>query len=215
MAFSTFARAYNRLFPTACDPPLERRLLERVFLLYAIVQFELFMGNKYVFLPRHLKVNLDEFLDSHFDRWYTDFATFWSTHSSFKPCATKCTSAIIVDGHMKLKRRLYYNQQLPLVTVRPFELVFDNIIVGCPESPASRSKFCRTCRSVGDGSSGLSQSVSRSEKNNRQIRQPINSLADVSSTLLLFLDCCQDSLTQPSLSNAAIVQCRQRRFFFR
>jgi hypothetical protein len=183
VAFSTFARIYNRLSTTPPDPPLERRLLERIFLVYSIIQFELFMGSEHAFLPRHLKLQLDDFIDIHFDRWYTEFVRFWSDHSSLKPCAPKCTNAIIIDGHMKLKRRLCYNQTLPLVPPRPFELVFDTITVGCPETPDYKSKICHKCASLS------SDSIIKIGKGNLSTPKQANSLTEVSSHSIV--DCCQ------------------------
>ncbi|CAF4122600.1 unnamed protein product, partial [Rotaria magnacalcarata] len=174
MAFLTFERIYNQLSTITPDPPLERRFLERVLLVYSMTQFEFFMGNDHAFLPRHLGIELDEFLDLHFDRWYTEFSKFWATHSSFKRCTTKCTSAIIIDGHMKLKRRLCYNQSLLLVPPRPFELVFDTIIVGCPESPAYRSKLCHKCTS-----SNLDPG-NKNEKRTQPTKISTNSLSQLS-----------------------------------
>ncbi len=106
MAFQTFEKIYNRLSTTLPDSLLERRLLEQIFFIYSMIQFEFFMGNEHAFVPRYLKRQLDEYLDLHFDHWYMEFVRFWSNHSSLKPCTTKCTNAIIIDGHMKLKRRL-------------------------------------------------------------------------------------------------------------
>lgn len=184
VAFATFERTYNILSTTPPDPPLERRLLERIFLIYSMIQFEFFMGNEHTFLPRHVKLQLDDFIDLNFDRWYTEFVTFWSKHSSVKPCATKCTSAIIIDGHMKLKRRLCYNQKLPLVPPRPFELVFDTITVGCPETPAYNSKFCQKCIS------SRLDSNTKNEETPGQTRPETNSLSEVN--LFLIFNYCQN-----------------------
>jgi hypothetical protein len=183
MAFSTFERSYNCLSVTTPVPKLERRLLERIFLIYSMIQFEFFMGKEHCFLPRYVRVQLDDFIDLHFDRWYAEFVTFWASHSSIKPCATKCTSAIIIDGHMKLKRRLCYNQSLPLIPPQPFKLVFDTITVGCPETPAYQSKFCHKCVV-----SSL-DSIDKSEKEARQTGQQTSSLTEVSSFVII--DSCR------------------------
>lgn len=185
-AFLTFERIYNRLSTTAPDPPLERRFLEHVSLVYSMIQFELFMGNDHVFVPRHLSLQLDDFLDLHFDRWYKEFVTFWATHSSLKLCKTKCTNAIIIDGHMKLKRRLCYNQNLPLVPPRPFELVFDTIIVGCPESPAYKSKFCHKCASTN------SHLITKNEKRTQPEKLQLNSMSEVRSHWIVYS--CQNKI---------------------
>lgn len=145
-----------------------------------MIQFELFMGNDHVFVPRYLGLQLDDFLDVHFDRWYTEFVKFWANHSSLKPCKTKCTNAIIIDGHMKLKRRLCYNQNLPLVPPRPFELVFDTITVGCPESPAYKSKFCHKC------TSSNSDLITRNKKATQPTKLQFNSLSEVGSHRVVY-----------------------------
>lgn len=174
IAFSTFERIYNHLSKTPINPPLERRLLERIFLIYAIIQYEFFMGSDHVFVPRYLKLQLDEYIDTHFDRWYTELVRFWSNHCSLKPCLTKCTHAIIIDGHMKLKRRLCYNRNLALVPPKPFNLVFDTITVGCPETPAHNSRFCDKC------ASSSSHSIINVKNNDLNAPQPSNSLGEVS-----------------------------------
>ena len=144
------------------------------------------MGNEYAFLPRHLKLQLNDFIDLHFDRWYTDFVRFRSSHSTLKPCTKKRTNAIIIDGHVKLRRRLGYNQELSLLPSRPFELVFDSIVVGCLETPSHKSRFCHKC------ASSLSDSTANSEKRILQTRQPINSLSEVSVHLII--DSCQNEV---------------------
>jgi len=151
-----------------------------------MVQFEFFMGNEHAFLPRHLKVQLDEYIDLHFDRWYLQLVQFWSNHSSLKPCSTKCTNAMIIDGHMKLRRRLCYNQSLSLVPPRPFELVFDTITVGCPETPSYKSKYCFKCVS-----SHL-DSTNTAEKGNQSALKQANSLSDVN--LYQIVDCYRNKL---------------------
>jgi hypothetical protein len=138
-----------------------------------MIQFELFIGNEHAFILRRLQLQLDDFLDLHFDRWYMQFVKFWASHTSLKPCTTKCTNAIIIDGHMKLKRRLCYNQTLPLVPPRPFELVFDTNTVGCPETLAYKSKFCSKC------TSSSSNPITETEKKTRQKQQQTNSLSEV------------------------------------
>jgi hypothetical protein len=139
------------------------------------------MGNKYAFLPRHLKLQLDDFLELHFDRWYMEFVQFWSNHHSLKSCTTKCTQAIIIDGHMKLKRRLCYNQTLSLVPPRPFELIFDNITVGCSETPGYKSKLCHKCTST------KSDSIAKVDKQGRFVPEKSSSLSEVSLYLTMII----------------------------
>ncbi len=97
VAFSTFERTHNLLSETTPDPPLERRLLVRIFLIYSMIQLEFFMENEHAFLLLHVKLQLDDFTDLHSDRWYIEFVIFWAKHFSLKPCATKCTNAFIID----------------------------------------------------------------------------------------------------------------------
>lgn len=134
------------------------------------------MGNEHAFLPRHVKSELDDFIDENFDRWYTQFVKFWGNHCSIQSCTTKCSRAIIIDGHMKIKRRLCHNQTLPLVPPRPFELIFDTITVGCPESPAFNSLYCNKCKSSNEPSL-----ETKPKKNQQRTQKPsINSLSEVS-----------------------------------
>jgi hypothetical protein len=116
LAFSTYTRVFNKQQAHPPDPLLHRSMFERDFITYSLVQFQLFMGGSQAFLPFNIYSDFDGFIGDNIDHFYAQFVQFWGEHSLFKPCAPirghekdsyrKC---LIVDGHMKIRRRICSN----------------------------------------------------------------------------------------------------------
>ena len=116
---------------------------------------ERFRGQLCAFLPRNIYNDIDEFIMKYYDYFYKMFVTFWSSHSTFHPCKLKsdtgndnlCSAAIICDGHMKIRRRLCANGNVPLILAEHFSPLFSELKVGCSHTPRINSKFCISCSS--------------------------------------------------------------------
>ncbi|CAF3163528.1 unnamed protein product, partial [Rotaria sp. Silwood2] len=86
------------------------------------------------FLPRNVYTDLDKFIMDNYDLFYKQFIQFWSTHHSFLPCNStkprsgKCSTALICDGNMKIRRRLCANANLPLELPEHFDHLFKETI---------------------------------------------------------------------------------------
>jgi hypothetical protein len=115
---------------------------------------ERFRNEPSAFLPRNLYTDIDEFIMKNHDYFYKGFVEFWSSHNSFHPCQLKsenadgtnlCSAAIICDGHMKIRRRLCANADVPLVLAEHFNPIFNNFMVGCSHTPDINNKFCVSC----------------------------------------------------------------------
>jgi len=68
MAFDSFTRAFNQLSDNSCVP-LDRRLFKRVFIIYTLIEFQLFMGSGQSFLnqtsaclPRSIYSDIEIFI---------------------------------------------------------------------------------------------------------------------------------------------------------
>ena len=93
----------------------------------------------------------------HYDHFYKIFVKFWSLHKSFHPCKLKhqgneindnseCSAAIICDGHMKIRRRLCANSNVPLKLPIHFNPLFKELLVGCSHSPQVHGRICVECK---------------------------------------------------------------------
>ena len=156
LAFSTYTRTFNKQSSQQPNPPLNRLLFQRHFLVYSLVQFQLFMGNEQGFLPFNIYSEFDSFISNNIDRFYVLFVGFWGDHCSLKPCDlprqnenNACGRCMIVDGHMKIRRRICANPSASLVLPTHFDHIFDEIIVGCGHSPAVNSPLCLSCKDAG------------------------------------------------------------------
>ncbi|CAF3850826.1 unnamed protein product [Adineta steineri] len=146
VAFDCFTRAYNELGEGE-RVRLDRRLFERIFIIYSLIEYQLFMSlnerfknQPTGFLPRYIYSDIDEFIMKNYDYFYKVFVQFWSSHGSFHPCQLKsednnnnnlCSAAIICDGHMKIRRRLCSNANVSLILPEHFSPVFNNLMLGC------------------------------------------------------------------------------------
>ena len=164
MAFDAFTRAFNELSDDhrTC---LDRRLFERIFIIHALIEFQLFMGigqlfrnESCAFLPRNLYTEIDRFIMMNYDHLYKQFIEFWSTHNTFHPCKLKskdgtddslCSAAIICDGHMKIRRRLCANPKVSLSLPVHFQALFKELIVGCGHTPNINAMLCASCENSG------------------------------------------------------------------
>jgi hypothetical protein len=90
-----------------------------------------------------------------YDRFYKNFIEFWSSHNTFYPCKSTipgehddslCSAAIICDGHMKIRRRLCANQNIPLSLPEHFVDLFKPLIVGCSHTPSVNETLCTQCK---------------------------------------------------------------------
>ncbi|CAF1509532.1 unnamed protein product, partial [Adineta steineri] len=143
VAFDCFTRAYNELGEGE-RVRLDRRLFERIFIIYSLIEYQLFMSlnerfknQPTGFLPRYIYSDIDEFIMKNYDYFYKVFVQFWSSHGSFHPCQLKsednnnnnlCSAAIICDGHMKIRRRLCSNANVSLILPEHFSPVFNNLM---------------------------------------------------------------------------------------
>lgn len=138
---------------------LDRRLFERMFLVYSMIEYQLFMGEGSLFmgeptafLPRHVFKDFDNFIISQYDSFYKQFVSFWGTHKSFHPCQMKtsdpnhCSSTIICDGHMKIRRRLCSNPSVLHKVPPSCSPVFKNFFVGCSRTSSLNSTLCSNCQ---------------------------------------------------------------------
>ena len=160
VAFDSFTRAFNQLHDGE-RVPLDRRLFERLFIIHGLVEFQLFMGNGELFhnqpcafLPRNPFSEIDNFIMRNYDHFYKTFVQFWSTHKVFHPCKSSskgvvdddlCSTAMICDGHMKIRRRLCSNPNVPLHLPLHFDPLFNELIVGCCHSPRINGQLCESC----------------------------------------------------------------------
>ncbi|CAF4498411.1 unnamed protein product [Rotaria socialis] len=161
VAFDSFTRAFNELIDDS-HIPLERRLFERIFIIYEIIQFQLFMGTGEKFLnqccaffPSNISTDIDNFIMVNYDRFYKKFVQFWSSHNTFYPCKSVkevdneydlCSAAVICDGHMKIRRRLCANPNIALSLPEHFVYLFKPLIVGCSHTPNPKEKLCTQCK---------------------------------------------------------------------
>lgn len=116
---------------------IDRRRLEESFLVYQLVQFDLFMGQEVVSIP-HYFVDLNTHIFDQFPRRYTVFVYFWSNHKSFVgPCPNQCSEAAVMDGHVKSRRRICSYKDLTVSTSE-----YDKIVKGCHMTPEYGRKHC-------------------------------------------------------------------------
>ncbi|CAF1335207.1 unnamed protein product, partial [Rotaria sordida] len=185
VAFDTFTRAFNQLNGDFRNK-MDRRLFERVFITYALIEYQLFMaiGQPFknqcsAFLPRNIWTELDRFIMSNYDYFYKVFVEFWSSHSIFYPCKLKpqgddgndnneCCAAIICDGHMKIRRRLCANANVPLQLPTHFNPIFKQLLIGCSHTPAVNRSICSECQSQGIIMPSARRHTKKEEENTRR-----------------------------------------------
>lgn len=191
---------FNKQQANSPDPPLHRSMFERDFITYSLVQFQLFMGSNQAFLPFNIYSDFDRFIGDNIDNFYAQFVMFWGEHSLFKPCAPirghekeTCGKCLIVDGHMKIRRRICSNPAMSLTLPAHFDHVFDDILIGCSHSPAVNSRLCPSCKEAGvvhtvskkRPTMKEKENARRREKGNDDAHDPtINTLMDVSIRLV-------------------------------
>lgn len=157
------------------------------------------MGVTQAFLPFNMYMDFDAFIDDNIDHWYLDFVQFWGEHSQLKPCESirgniesPCSKCLIVDGHMKIRRRLCSNATVSLSLPTHFEHVFDDIVVGCSHSPGVDSPLCHVCKDAGVVNVFPKKRLTLKEKENSRRRMKRrdgddvanNSMMDVSGALV-------------------------------
>ncbi|CAF1674728.1 unnamed protein product [Adineta ricciae] len=110
-----------------------------------------------------------------YDRFYKNFMEFWSLHSTFHPCKLSaqdsnnedlCSAAIICDGHMKIRRRLCANTNVPLSVPAHFIDIFKPLIVGCSHTPCMNEALCSQCK---NNNVILQKSTSRAANKRREV----------------------------------------------
>lgn len=124
--------------------------------MYSLVEFQLFMGDIQAFFPLNISTEMHMFIDSNLDHFYSQFVEFWGTHKNMKPCgegqANKnncCSTCMIVDGPMKIRRRICAHSGVSMVLSERFEHIFEDIIIGCAHSPSVKSSLCQSCKESG------------------------------------------------------------------
>ena len=147
------------------------------------------------FFPRNISTDIDKFIMMNYDHFYKNFVKFWSSHKTFWPCKLTrhgddnglCTGAIICDGHMKIRRRLCANPNVPLALPEHFVDLFKPLIVGCSHTPNVNEILCTQCKNnnIAIGTSTSSLRTKRKKKKNKK-SQPleknyVNDMASVSA----------------------------------
>ena len=190
LGFETFTRCFNNSSDIS-NAKLDRRLFERMLLIYALIEYQLFMGEEpklqnecCAFLPKNVYVDLDKFIIDNYDIFYKQFVSFWSNHSSFHPCqqtkrGDKCSAALVCDGNLKIRRRLCSNLKLPLEIPEHFDPLFKDSIVGCSHTPVDHSELCKRCEESGVQVDSSSKSAKR--KPQKTPKNKTNDLATVST----------------------------------
>lgn len=66
------------------------------------------------------------------------FIYLWSLHKEIiNPCNDTCSSAVIIDGHQKCRRRVCKNKDVEFETDE-----FDKLVISCCRSPLHKSYYC-------------------------------------------------------------------------
>lgn len=190
VAFDAFTRAYDHM-KNESSSSLDRRLFERLFIIYAMAEYQLFMGEGSIFmdqptafLPRHVFTDFDNFILDQYDLFYKQFVSFWGTHKSFHPCQMKtgdqnhCSSTIICDGHMKIRRRLCSNPNVSHKVPPSCSPVFNRFFTGCPRTPALKSMMCSECKGYDVPMSTYNDSSSRKKRKTTKGRDNLNQSID-------------------------------------
>ena len=199
LAFDVFTRAFNGLADDV-HRKLDRRLFERMFLVYALVEYQLFMGEEgefmnecVAFFPRNIFTDLDNFILANYDKFYKQFVLFWASHSAFHQCRSQsehggnCSTTIICDGHMKIRRRLCANPNVQHKIAPYFSPIFEDFVVGCRHSPANNSRLCNGCMDLNVGPPIRKKALTKREKEairqkrKRAAKTQVNDMASVSS----------------------------------
>lgn len=117
---------------------VDRRILARMMYMYNVVQFDLFLGNPHVELPKSLD-DFDDWVWSVYPRYLTAFIFFWSRHKEIIGSCNenKCSKALVVDGHQKSRRRVCKVKDIEIRTD-----LFDKMLVGCCRTPVRYSEYC-------------------------------------------------------------------------
>jgi hypothetical protein len=117
---------------------IDRRTLSCMMYIYNIVQLDLFVGAPHVQLPKSLK-HFDDWAWRNYPRFLASFIYFWSRHKEILgPCnGSKCSEALVVDGHQKCRRRVCKVKEIQIKTD-----LFDKMIVGCCRTPVRYSEYC-------------------------------------------------------------------------
>lgn len=142
---------------------------------------EKFLNQCCAFFPCNIATEIDPFIKKNYDHFYKNFVEFWSSHSTFYPCKLTtrgannndlCSAAIICDGHMKIRRRLCANKNVPLSLPQHCIDLFKPLIVGCSHTPNPNQILCIQCKTnnieVGTRTKqkGIMNETSQSSPNN-------------------------------------------------
>lgn len=204
MAFDAFTRAYNDMNDDRHEI-LDRRLFERMFIIYAVTEYQLFMGEGQPFMnectaffPRNVFSDFDKFIMAQYDQLYEQFVSFWGSHSSFRRCKSKsinendCSTTIVCDGHMKIRRRLCANPNISHKVPAYCSTIFKDFLVGCCHSPAVGSMLCDECKNSGVEIPPRTKALTKKQRvsiqryKKRQHKTRINDMASVRCTTTLF-----------------------------
>lgn len=150
------------------------------------------------FLPQNVFTDFDKFILTNYDRFYRQFVLFWGTHSTFHRCKGQsvniddCSTTIICDGHMKIRRRLCANPHVQQRLAPYFSPIFNNLQVGCPHSPELNSTLCHECMDASIEIPPRKKPLTKKEKTAvqkkiKRAEQPkINDMTTVSSLFRLW-----------------------------
>jgi hypothetical protein len=118
---------------------IDRRGLSRMMYIYNIVQLDLFVGAVHVQLPKFLE-HFDDWAWRNYPRFLTSFIYFWSRHKEILGSCngSKCSEALVVDGHQKCRRRVCKVKEIEIKTD-----LFDKMVVGCCRTPVRYSEYCK------------------------------------------------------------------------
>lgn len=111
--------------------------LAQVLLMYNTLQFHLTMGCIEVKIPMLLS-EFDKWAWTNYSKMLSWFIYLWSSHKEIiNPCNDTCSSAVIIDGHQKCRRRVCKNKDVEVETDE-----FDKLVIGCCRSPMHKSHYC-------------------------------------------------------------------------
>ena len=114
-----------------------RKRLSTAFVKYKVIEFDLCIGSSSVSIPSSL-CEFDEWIRNQYPRLLSSFVYLWSNHKTLiKPCGSRCSQCIIIDGHQKCRRRVCRAKYVKVSTEE-----FATLTVGCYRTPRLGSNFC-------------------------------------------------------------------------
>ena len=147
------------------------------------------MGDVQAFFPYNISTELNKFIIDSMDNFYYQFVEFWSNHKRIKPCGEVqlnenncCSTCMIVDGHMKIRRRICANSAVSLILPERFDHIFDDVVIGCGHSPSVKSCLCYSCKENGiQLMNRKKRSIARKKEKARRRRRNSNEDIDKNS----------------------------------